>query len=69
MLWEWMIADSVRCLAVSHFLIMFIPRGSHLRSIAHEDKKEYSGWNFIEAILKNILMIDSVLSLKCFFDR
>ena len=24
--------------------------GSHLRSMAHEDKKEYSGWNFIEAI-------------------
>ena len=48
-LWECMIAESVRCLAVSHFLIMLIPHGSHLRSIAHEDK-EYSGWNFIEAI-------------------
>ena len=43
MLWEWMIAESVKCLAVSHFLIMFIPHGSHLRSIAHEDKKEYAG--------------------------
>ena len=49
MLWEWMIAESVRCLS-SIFWSLFIPHGTHLRSIAHEDTKEYSGWNFIEAM-------------------